>query len=152
MKQRFVIRRARPSDVDRILAVERAGFGKWAWDRKLFAEYMAGCGDLFLVLEAAGKVTGYAITCINQRFLQYRAELVSIAVSPSLRGKGAADALMDSILRRLRARGVSRLALTVKVTNERARRFYERYGFRRVRRVPAYYEDGADGLLFHRDL
>ena len=54
---------------------------------------------------------------------------------------------MQSTLRRLRLRRVARLTLTVKITNLRARHFYEKYGFRKLRRAPAYYEDGADGIL-----
>jgi ribosomal-protein-alanine N-acetyltransferase len=52
---------------------------------------------------------------------------------------------MDSTLRRLRRRGVVRLRLTVKVTNEAAIRLYEGYGFQKSRIVRGYYEDGADG-------
>jgi ribosomal protein S18 acetylase RimI-like enzyme len=40
----------------------------------------------------------------------------------------------------------------VKVTNEEARAFYERYWFERVRRVRRYYEDGEDGWLMARDV
>jgi len=73
-------------------------------------------------------------------------------VDPAALGKGAATALMDSILRRLRLRGVERLGLTVKVMNDRAIRFYKKYGFRKLRRAPHYYEDGADGLILVKDL
>jgi ribosomal protein S18 acetylase RimI-like enzyme len=59
---------------------------------------------------------------------------------------------MDSSLRRLRRRGVARLALMVKVANQRARDFYAKYGFRRLRRAAGYYEDGADGLSLAKDL
>ena len=75
-----------------------------------------------------------------------------MAVDPAVRGKGAAAALMDSTLRRLRRRGIGRLALMVKVTNERARGFYEKYRFKKVKRVPRYYEDGTDGFLLARDV
>ena len=46
----------------------------------------------------------------------------------------------------------SRLGLMVKATNRRARAFYEKYGFRKLRRVAGYYEDGADGLSLAKDL
>jgi ribosomal-protein-alanine N-acetyltransferase len=151
MSQRFSVRRARLSDLDRILAIERAGFGRWAWDRNLFAEYARTCGDLFLVA-CGDRVIGYSITCITRRLLIRRAELVSIAVEPRSRGKGAADTLLSTTLRALKRRGVPRIGLTVKVTNERARAFYEKYGFRKIRRVPHYYEDGEDGYVFRLDL
>jgi ribosomal-protein-alanine N-acetyltransferase len=151
MSQRFSVRCARPTDLRRILAIERAGFGEWAWDRNTFAEYARVCGDLFLVV-CGERVIGYSIACISRRLLVRRGELVSIAVEPASRGKGAADALLSATLRSLKRRGVSRIALTVRVTNERARAFYERYGFRKVRRIRHYYEDGEDGYVFRLDL
>jgi ribosomal-protein-alanine N-acetyltransferase len=78
--------------------------------------------------------------------------LVSVAVDPAFLGKGAASALMDGTLGRLRRRKIIRLGLMVKATNRRARAFYEKYGFRKLRRVAGYYEDGADGLSLAKDL
>lgn len=148
MPAQYSVRLFQPIDMTRILAVERAGFGEWAWDRNLFAEYARTCGESFLVALEGSKVVGYCIACVARGM----ASLESIAVAPSARGKGAADALLRAVLRRLRRRGISRVALMVKVTNERARGFYERYGFRKVRRVSRYYEDGHDGFLFHLEL
>ena len=148
MDQRYSVRRARLADLPRILAIERAGFGEWAWDRNLFAEYTRICGEFFLVTLVGDKVMGYSIACLARG----AASLESIAVAPAAKGQGAADALLGSLLRRLRRRGATRVALMVKVTNHRAVAFYEKNGFRRIRRVPQYYEDRADALLFHLDL
>ena len=73
--------------------------------------------------------------------------MISIAVDPAERGKGAASVMMESTLRRLRRRAVPRLFLMVRLTNTAARAFYEKYGFRKLRSVREYYEDGEDGLL-----
>ncbi len=75
-----------------------------------------------------------------------------MAVDPAWLGKGAASALMESTLRRLRRRGITRFGLMVKVTNRRALALYEKFGFRKLRRVARYYEDGADGLSLAKDL
>jgi [ribosomal protein S18]-alanine N-acetyltransferase len=152
MEPQILVRRARASDIDDILAIERDGFGKWAWDRNLFAEYARVCGDFFLVAESAGKVSGYSITCVSRGLVRRRAELVSIAVAPDARGKGVADALLIRTLRGLRRRGIPRVGLTVKVTNERARAFYEKHGFRKVRRIAGYYEDGEDAFALRLEL
>jgi ribosomal-protein-alanine N-acetyltransferase len=152
MERRFAVRRVRADDIPAILEIETASFGPDAYDRKLFAEYTRTCGELFLVALAGTKVVGYAITCLCAAKTGIRAELVSLAVHPSVIGKGAAPALMDSILRRLKLRRVSRLGLTVNVMNNRAIAFYKKYGFRKFRRVPHYYEDGADGFRFVKDL
>jgi ribosomal-protein-alanine N-acetyltransferase len=100
------------------------------------------------VAEQKGRVCGYIVACNRGE----TAELVSIAVMPAVRAKGAAQALMDSTIRRLKLRHVAVLRLMVKTGNARALRFYEKYGFQHRRRVPAYYEDGSDGLLMYRAL
>ena len=152
MEKQFVARRVRQRDLDQILKIETASFGADAYDRNLFAEYTRKCGGLFLVAERRLQVCAYAITAISPGKLGDRAELVSMAVAPAFLRKGAASALMDSTLRRLKRRAVTRLGLMVKVTNQRARAFYAKYGFRKLRRVPGYYEDGADGLSLAKDL
>jgi ribosomal-protein-alanine N-acetyltransferase len=152
MRKRYSIRRPRLADLDRIMEIERASFGRDAYDRNLFAEYTRKCGELFLVAEDSRRVWGYMLTCRRAGAFRNRAELVSLAVDPDMRGCGVASALMESTLRRLRLRGVSRFGLMVKVTNERARAFYEKYGFNKVRRVRRYYEDGEDGWLMARGL
>jgi ribosomal-protein-alanine N-acetyltransferase len=142
----LTVRKFRLRDLDPILEIEHASFGKDAYDRNLFAVFFHKCGALFLVAEEKRGVCGYAVTCIRGE----RAELVSIAVNPKDRGRGAASALLKSTLRRLRRRGVARFGLIVRLTNNPAREFYKKYGFRRVRIVRGYYEDGEDGLSMTR--
>ena len=145
---RHTVRRLRIADLSRIMEIERASFGDEAYDRNLFAEFFRKYGELFLVAVHGRKVWGYMIACIRGE----QAELVSVAVDPAARRRGAASALMESTLRRLRRRGIARIGLVVKVTNDQARAFYERYGFEKVRRAPRYYEDGADGWRMARNL
>jgi len=145
MTRAFSIRLLRLSDLDRILQIEHASFGLDAYDRNLFADFHHKCGELFLVAAKGRNICGYMLSCIGAKSASSRAELVSVAVAPKHRGKGIASALMDSTLRRLRRRGVVRFHLMVKVTNKTAIRFYEGYGFHKLRVVRGYYEDGADG-------
>ena len=148
MPSRAKVRKFRLSDMERLLEIEHASFGRDAYDRNLFAAFFRNCGDLFLVADGDRGVRGYAVTCVRG----VRAELVSIAVDPKSRGKGIASALLESTLRRVRRRGAARIGLTVRLTNRPARAFYEKYGFRRTRVVRGYYEDGEDGLAMTKEL
>ena len=85
-------------------------------------------------------MAGYSITCAGSR----NAELVSIAVDPRDRSRGVGQALLDRTLAELRQRRVKTWWLMVWTTNEPGIRFYEKYGFTRVKIVKRYY--GA-----HRD-
>ena len=102
MRVQHEIRRAVLDDLDRILQIEDASFGPEAYDRKLFASYLRRCGELFLVVEHRGKVCGYIVSCLRGMSLPSRAELISVAVDPARRKSGAASALLESTLRRLR--------------------------------------------------
>lgn len=146
MSSRYPIRVMQQRDLDGIMRVECASFGKDAYDRKLFAEYSHNCGSLFLVAQSRGRVCGYSLTQARGD----RAELVSIAVDPPTRGNGVASALLESTLRRLRRRKVARVSLMVRTTNAVAREFYEKYEFTKVRVVRGYYEDGSDGYLMRK--
>jgi ribosomal-protein-alanine N-acetyltransferase len=136
-------------DLGGILTIESASFGPEAYDCKLFAYYLTKCGDLFLVAERSVSVCAYMITCVRGK-APGRAELISVAVDPASRESGVASALLEATLRRLRRRRVANLQLVVRDSNQSALAFYEKYGFRPIRRVPAYYEDGGDGIAMTR--
>ena len=154
---RFRVRHFRPSDLENLLDLERASFGPDAYDRNLFAEYARACGRLFLVVElvaeriAPVRFAGYSIACIPRSRPEI-ANLISIAVVPEFRGKGAASLLLSSTIHRLKLRGIKRLTLMVRQSNGAAIRFYQRHGFEMLRRAPKYYENFEDGLLMRRTL
>jgi ribosomal-protein-alanine N-acetyltransferase len=85
------------------------------------------------------------------------AEILSIAVHASQRGRGVARQMLDLHLRRLVGLGVKTLFLEVDENNTPACRLYRRSGFREVGRREAYYGRGPDGkggtaLVLRRDL
>jgi [ribosomal protein S18]-alanine N-acetyltransferase len=164
MPTEYTIRRFKPADMDRVLEIERASFGKDAYDRKLFAEYGRKCGELFLVAEGRRTIDGYSIACVTEKRgtpakgsimikrINLAASLESIAVDPRARGQGAASSLLKSTIRRLKLQGVGRITLMVRRSNAVALQFYERRGFIAVRRAPGYYEDGGEGLAMRLTL
>jgi ribosomal protein S18 acetylase RimI-like enzyme len=69
--------------------------------------------------------------------------LMSMWVDPALRGSGAAEALVASLLAWAETEGARQMRLAVIQTNDRARRFYERLGFRENGRQGLRERDGA---------
>jgi ribosomal protein S18 acetylase RimI-like enzyme len=72
--------------------------------------------------------------------------LISMWVSPQLRGTGAAELLVGAVVDHARAVGASRITLWVALGNARARAFYLRMGFTPTGRRQSYPRDGADAL------
>ena len=62
-----------------------------------------------------------------------RASLDSIAVKPEYWGAGIAQKLTEAFLHELKKRGVSEVLLGVAAANIRAKRFYEKMGFKNIR-------------------
>lgn len=75
--------------------------------------------------------------------------LMAMWVDPALRGSGAADALMSAHLAWARTAGARLVRLHVIETNARARRLYERHGFRVTGRGPRT-PDGRRELRMER--
>jgi [ribosomal protein S18]-alanine N-acetyltransferase len=82
------------------------------------------------------------------------AEILSVAVTSSKRGKGLAQRLLDLNLRRLAGLGARTVFLEVDENNVPARRLYRRAGFRDVGRREGYYPEGQGtaALILRRDL
>jgi ribosomal-protein-alanine N-acetyltransferase len=130
----------------RLLRIERASFGAEAWPRKYFLELYRDCAGFFVVAKVGGRIAGYAVACAEKR----NAEIASLAVHPDYRRRGVADALMRHTLRELRGAGFGRVELMVRTGNTAGAQLYRSLGFRRVRTMPGYYEDGGDGFLMAR--
>jgi ribosomal protein S18 acetylase RimI-like enzyme len=136
------IRRFRRADLDSLMEIERACFPKAAYPRDMFLELYKACGGLFLVANISDSMAGYSVVCVRPP----RAELVSIAVAPTVRRSGVAQALLQQTLVRLRRAGILRLSLMVRSRNRAAIRLYRGFGFRHKGRVAGYYENGEDGI------
>jgi GNAT superfamily N-acetyltransferase len=81
--------------------------------------------------EPAGLAGGFAVPQEELPLGVTRAwHLVSMWVSPSARGSGLAERLVQAVAGAARADGATRLILWVTDVNERARAFYGRLGFR----------------------
>jgi [ribosomal protein S18]-alanine N-acetyltransferase len=132
--------------LERVVWIERASFGTEAWPRRYFVSLYRDCRDFFVVAKVGGRIGGYAVACAEQR----NAEIASLAVHPDYRRRGVADALMRYTLRELNTADVRRVELMVRTGNTAGAQLYRAHGFRRVRMVPGYYEDGGDGILMVR--
>ena len=116
------IRAFRPSDLDRIMKIERAAFAREPYTRKMFLQLHRECADLFVVAKRARRISAYMSTCANAE----QAELISIAVDPKWRKLGLGSALMRHTLAALKERKVRRVVLMVRIDNTEAVRFYRR--------------------------
>lgn len=73
--------------------------------------------------------------------------IVTVAVEPSEQGRGIAQRLLFECHRLAREAELPTIALEVRVSNQRAQRLYEWFGFTRAGTLRRYYSDNGEDAL-----
>jgi len=113
----------------------------------------ASQGYRFVVAEVEGEVAGYA--CFGATpMTKGTFDLYWIAVDPSLQGRGIGRALLRAAEDAVRAEGGRMLLIETagKPAYDATRAVYGACGYREVARVPDFYEDGDDKVVYARRL
>lgn len=122
------------------------------WGESEFESMLSERNTLVHRLRMGRKTIGFAVS----RMGADEAEILSIAVAESHRGRGLSTNLLLTHLGHLAAQGIRTVFLEVEENNQPARRLYERAGFSVVGRRERYYRQGGgealDALLMRRDL
>ena len=77
-------------------------------------------------------------------YMQDQMHLVTIAVDPTQQGRGIGARLLLECMDLAREAELPEVVLEVRVTNERAKALYERFGFHRAGTLLAYYKDNGE--------
>ena len=122
-----------PAWLDEVSRVEKMAYTH-PWSRGNFADSLRA-GYHAQVLTQGQQLLGYHVLMIGAG----EAHLLNITVEPAEQGRGLALYMLGDLVRFARAQGAQTLWLEVRVSNERARRIYERYGFKQVGLRKNYY-------------
>jgi RimJ/RimL family protein N-acetyltransferase len=78
---------------------------------------------------AGGRVVGWCDILPTRGESRAHVGILGVGLLPEFRGHGNGAALMNAAIERAWAKGLSRIELTVRADNPRAKRLYERLGF-----------------------
>jgi len=119
------------------------------WPEASVKEVLEWKGSLGMAIETAGKVVGFLI---GRQTIE-EAEVLNLAVAPGSRRKGAGGALLQAAVEEFQARGVNRVYLEVRESNEAGIAFYEKHGFLKVGCRAGYYRDPSEtAVIMHKKL
>ncbi len=140
---------AGPRDASAMAALHAASFHR-GWSDGEFEQLLLDRNVVAHRATIDRRLVGFVLS----RIVAGEAEILSIAVNVSRRGKGLARRLLDLHLRRLAGLGVNMVFLEVDEGNVPACKLYRRAGFRNVGRRGGYYPPGPGGaaLVLRRDL
>jgi len=138
-------------DAARLAQLHGASFHR-GWGEGEFEAMLAERNTLVHRLRIGRKTIGFAVS----RLAADEAEILSIAVAFSHRGRGLSRNLLLTHLGHLAGRGVRTVFLEVEENNQPARRLYDRAGFTVAGRRERYYRQASgeqlNALLMRRDL
>jgi ribosomal-protein-alanine N-acetyltransferase len=132
-----VVRPMREADVATVVAIETETFSS-PWQEDTFAGLLDRPGVELLVMESpAAGVIGYAVLwCVLDQ-----AELANVAITSKWRGRGLGRRLIGSVIEAAQERGIAKVFLEVRASNDRAANIYRGFGFTEVGLRRGYYSD-----------
>jgi ribosomal-protein-alanine N-acetyltransferase len=147
----IAIEPAGPRDAAKLAALHGASFHR-GWSEAEFEGLLAERNTLTHRLRAGRHLIGFIIS----RCAADEAEVLSVAVASSWRGRGLSGGLLRHHLGHLAGRGIHKVFLEVEENNQPAVKLYRRAGFRTVGGRKQYYPqvDGTNlnALIMQRDL
>ncbi len=144
----WLIRRALPTDLEAILAIEQASPAAPHWSRSQWLEALTGepaKGPVraSFVAEDSGCIVGFAVvSCAG-----VLAELESVVVSKPARRQGVGKALCLQVVHWSRKAGASELELEVRASSDGALSLYHSLGFVEQGRRKEYYRNPTEDAV-----
>lgn len=148
MKTGRRIREATREDLDGLELLESRAHHA-PWPREAFEDELANRQARIWVIDGEDRL---AAMVVYWRVLD-ELDILDVAVDPLYEGQGLGTYLLRTLILVGTGKGIRRVVLEVRVSNERAIGLYEKLGFKKVGRRPDYYEDNQeDAFVMALDL
>jgi len=137
------IRAMEVADLDGVLAIERSSFHS-PWSRGMFLDELTQGGSrAWFVADSPWGLMGYA----GLMEVEHEGHVMNLAVRPDARRTGLGGALLSVLFAEAHRRGIERLTLEVRQSNEAALTLYTDAGFAEGGRRHGYYGDSGEDAL-----
>jgi [ribosomal protein S18]-alanine N-acetyltransferase len=144
--EQYSVEEMRLEDIEAVAAIEKASFED-PWSIESFkTELEQNRLALYYVARHANEIVAY----IGAWQVIDEIHITTLAVAAPYRRRGIAGMLLKTLIEKVRPDGVRCLTLEVRPSNNSARSFYEKYGFRVLGRRKRYYHN-EDALIMTRE-
>jgi [ribosomal protein S18]-alanine N-acetyltransferase len=137
------IRGFRPEDIPELVSITEESAESASWSREGYQKLCGLEGFLAFVNETAGYISGF----VAGRHVADEGEILNLAVRRQNRRRGEGHTLLTAILKQFHRRGVNKVFLEVRESNEAGIAFYEKMGFAKTGRRPGYYREPEEAAL-----
>lgn len=142
------------ADLDKILQMEIALFGKGAWSREMFEQDLKLDYVKYWTIKrttdasAEYEIIGYA----GIYLILPEIEISNVAISKEFQGRGYSNILMEKIMEESIAIKAQSIFLEVDVSNQAAIGLYEKFSFQKIAIRKHYYGIGKDAFVMKLEL
>jgi [ribosomal protein S18]-alanine N-acetyltransferase len=140
------IRRALPTDVNAIVAIENESFAD-PWDQGVFLEALTYYPTTYFVAVVDGMIAGFLVGALEDTGENIYGHLCNLAVSPHFRHRGIGRLLVTRAEHQFALELATAVQLEVRVSNTAAQKFYRRMRYQNVFGIEGYYANGEDALV-----
>lgn len=148
---RPTVRPAAVGDIDALVRIENSAFETDRLSARSFRYLLSKANALGLVaVDGNDDPLGYVIVLFNRG--TSLARLYSIAVAPSVRGRGIGEMLLQAAEAGARDHDTAWVRLEVRADDPAAQSFYRSHGYRQFAVHHHYYEDQADAVRMEKSM
>jgi len=158
MQTTFTLRLFKPSDLDRVMHINRVCLPE-NYSTFFFMDLYQRFSETFIVAEENGEVVGYIMCRIETGIPSFKllgitrkGHVISIAVLPEHQREGIGHALMREAMQAMVNYKAKECCLEVRASNVPAVNLYRKMGFEVARTMGGYYADGEDAYVMARKL
>ena len=144
------IRRAMPSDLAAIVAIEKDSFID-PWEMPVFLEALTYYPTTYFVAVCDGQVAGFVVGAIEDNGENIYGHICNIGVSPFYRHRGIGKLLVRRVEHQFALELATAVQLEVRVSNTVAQKFYHRLRYRDMIIIDRYYANGEDAILMMKE-
>jgi ribosomal-protein-alanine N-acetyltransferase len=137
------IRGFRLEDIPELVSITDETTQAANWSKEGYEKLCALEGFLALVSESGGCISGF----VAGRQVVDEGEIFNLAVRRQNRRRGEGHALVSALMKQLHRRGVNKVFLEVRESNEAGIAFYEKMGFTKTGRRPGYYREPEEAAV-----
>lgn len=139
----YTIRYMTDADVQGVAAVEEDVFTT-AWSLEMFAA------------EMNNTLTTYLLVCMDEEIIGFagfwlvvdEAQVTNIAIKQDWQSRGYGRVLVSRLMQEARNKGALTISLEVRESNKRARKLYEKLGFKEAGIRSGYYLDNRENAIW----
>jgi ribosomal-protein-alanine N-acetyltransferase len=137
-----------PNDIPAIASIVRDALRE-NYPTSLYLDIHRWWRDGFLVADLDGHPVGFLAAVLSA---DGQVRILMFAVTAGFRRRGFGSQLMNAFIQVCGMRGIRRIELEVRISNQEAIAFYKRYGFEMAGLLPKFYTDGEDGYKMIKHL